>query len=343
MADKGAENKNKSENVDGRVRVAVIGGGISGLAAASSLVQERFDVVLLEASDYIGGRIKTVTAFPGFPPIDLGADFIHGSNSIINKLAEENNWTVKQVCVDKKKDESVKQTPEVVITSRAGETLAVDYVVVTVPLTILKDGDIIFSPPLPPKKQHAINTIQMGAALKIVCRFRIPFWREKTLIFPIRGFLSQIWTYSRDPKEDGEECHVGVGFATAALAAQKAHLFDEEVCEQFLQQLDEIFGTDADPKPATNNFISFVYEHWSRHPYVRGGYSTQTVDTYGLKQHLSAPVEGRLFFAGEATSLMLNATVQSAIGTGMRAAREVCEAAQLNVERKIVCSVRAPP
>lgn len=144
---------------------------------------------------------------------------------------------------DKKKTGCVKQAlPGVVITSQTGESIAVDYAVVTVPLTILKDGDIIFSPPLPPKKQHAINTLYMGTALKIVCRFKIPFWREKTVIYPVRGFLSQIWTYSRDPKEDGEECHVGVGFATAVLAAQKVHLSDEEVCEKFLQQMDEIFG-----------------------------------------------------------------------------------------------------
>lgn len=73
--------------------------------------------------------------------------------------------------------------------------------------------------------------------------------------------------------------------------------------------------------------MSFVYEHWSRHPYIRGGYSTQTANAYGLKKHLAAQVGGRLFFAGEATNERVSATVQSAIETGVRAAREVCEAA----------------
>ena len=58
----------------------------------------------------------------------------------------------------------------------------------------------------------------------------------------VKGFITQIWMYSRDPKEDGEECHVVVGFETAVHAAQKAHLSDKLVCERFLQQLDEIFG-----------------------------------------------------------------------------------------------------
>ena len=35
-------------------KVAVVGGGISGLAAAASLADKGFEVYLLEASDYFG-------------------------------------------------------------------------------------------------------------------------------------------------------------------------------------------------------------------------------------------------------------------------------------------------
>lgn len=40
-------------------RVIVIGAGISGLQAASKLIQEGLDVVVLEARERIGGRILT--------------------------------------------------------------------------------------------------------------------------------------------------------------------------------------------------------------------------------------------------------------------------------------------
>ena len=109
-------------------------------------------------------------------------------------------------------------------------------------MTILKDRDILFSPPLPMNKQHAINTIYVSAALKIVCRFEKPFWGECMTVYCPRGFLKQVWMFSRDPKPDGEECHIVVGFETAASAAQKVHLSDEYVCEQFVKQLDEIYG-----------------------------------------------------------------------------------------------------
>ena len=41
-------------------RVAVIGGGITGLTAAFNLQQRGFPVTLYEASDRVGGVIRTV-------------------------------------------------------------------------------------------------------------------------------------------------------------------------------------------------------------------------------------------------------------------------------------------
>ena len=55
-------------------RVLVVGGGITGLAAAARLVDERsVDVELWEASDRLGGKIAT-SPFGGLPHVDEGAD-----------------------------------------------------------------------------------------------------------------------------------------------------------------------------------------------------------------------------------------------------------------------------
>ncbi|KAJ6370729.1 hypothetical protein OIU77_001272 [Salix suchowensis] len=56
--------------------VIVIGGGISGLAAARILHDASFKVVLLESRDRLGGRIHTDYSF-GYP-VDLGASWLHG-------------------------------------------------------------------------------------------------------------------------------------------------------------------------------------------------------------------------------------------------------------------------
>lgn len=65
-----------SETPTRRPRVAVVGGGISGLAAAHRLGTERPDleVVLLEASDHIGGKLLRTRV--GGAVIDVGAESV---------------------------------------------------------------------------------------------------------------------------------------------------------------------------------------------------------------------------------------------------------------------------
>ena len=94
-----------------------------------------------------------------------------------------------------KLDNKVNSSGKISLKNQHGEVLTVKYVVITVPLTILKDGDINFIPALPANKKRAIDAIQMRGALKIVCRFKLQFWPDKlNVIYAVRGFVSQIWT-----------------------------------------------------------------------------------------------------------------------------------------------------
>jgi oxygen-dependent protoporphyrinogen oxidase len=55
-------------------RVAVVGGGITGLSAALALLREDgFAVTVYEAQDRVGGKIRT-SPFGGLPAVDEGAD-----------------------------------------------------------------------------------------------------------------------------------------------------------------------------------------------------------------------------------------------------------------------------
>ncbi|KAH0718179.1 hypothetical protein KY285_014210 [Solanum tuberosum] len=56
--------------------VIVIGGGISGIAAARFLHNASFKVLLLESRDRLGGRIHTDYSFGC--PVDMGASWLHG-------------------------------------------------------------------------------------------------------------------------------------------------------------------------------------------------------------------------------------------------------------------------
>lgn len=54
------------------MRVAVVGGGISGLGASYELAKAGVNVVLYEKEDYLGGHAKTVH----FDGIDLDLGFM---------------------------------------------------------------------------------------------------------------------------------------------------------------------------------------------------------------------------------------------------------------------------
>ncbi|KAG6716470.1 hypothetical protein I3842_04G050200 [Carya illinoinensis] len=56
--------------------VIIIGGGISGVAAARFLNDASFKVILLESRDRLGGRIHTDYSFGC--PVDMGASWLHG-------------------------------------------------------------------------------------------------------------------------------------------------------------------------------------------------------------------------------------------------------------------------
>lgn len=146
------------------------------------------------------------------------------------------------VAGQKREQDKLNPAGKVCLKNQRGETFTAKHVIITVPLTILKDGDISFTPALPTSKKKAIDGIEMRGALKIVCRFTSQFWPDDLkLIYNVRGFVSQIWMYSRDSTDNHEKCHLVAGFETAAPAEEKIYLSGEEVLRGFLTQLDEIF------------------------------------------------------------------------------------------------------
>ena len=74
-----AENLNKTVVQETTADVAIIGAGVAGLEAARILHDAGIDVVVLEARERIGGRIFTRRSESLSVPIELGAEFVHGS------------------------------------------------------------------------------------------------------------------------------------------------------------------------------------------------------------------------------------------------------------------------
>lgn len=76
--------------------IVIIGAGAAGLYAADLLMSQGLSVIILEASDRIGGRVKSVRGFADFPA-ELGADIIKSPDSIFIKEIESLNLNTIEI------------------------------------------------------------------------------------------------------------------------------------------------------------------------------------------------------------------------------------------------------
>jgi monoamine oxidase len=69
--------------------VIIVGAGAAGLMAARVLRAAGRDVLVLESSNRVGGRVMTLNGTLAGIPVELGAEFIHGDAPITRKLLDE--------------------------------------------------------------------------------------------------------------------------------------------------------------------------------------------------------------------------------------------------------------
>ena len=71
--------------------VVIVGGGIAGLVAARELLlcHPNIQVTIVEACDSLGGRIRGNTTFVPNHMTDMGAEYIHGTETLLTELVQE--------------------------------------------------------------------------------------------------------------------------------------------------------------------------------------------------------------------------------------------------------------
>jgi len=74
-------------------KVLIIGAGAAGLYAGYILKSKGIDFQILEASPSYGGRTGKLTGFANFP-IDIGAQWMHGKNSIVGDLVAQSDTPI---------------------------------------------------------------------------------------------------------------------------------------------------------------------------------------------------------------------------------------------------------
>lgn len=396
-------------------KVIIIGAGAAGLYAGYILKSRGIDFTIIEASNSIGGRLGKKSDFADFP-IDLGAQWLHGQNSILGNLAKssgtkitkdksdivywfnnqitptipedvegivspndnlpdisfleyaqqeglsnEYKYLVEQIAgdlgadssdisikwtateeeewnsgnadfkfeetffdlIDKNVTENIKESivlnapitkinysdDTILITDSSGNSYQGDKVIITVPITILQDGDIEFEPALSPSKIEAFNKIGMGAGMKVFLKFSSKFYDENIAGGEICA------AYADDIIGKNGSDNVLLAFVMGHQAEYLTSLgSDTAIINALLAELDTMYAGQA-----TAAFVDSHVENWTTNPFVKGAYSYSKVGIGDARSIAAQSVNNKLFFAGEAMNLNgHHQTVHGAIETGYR-------------------------
>jgi monoamine oxidase len=189
-------------------------------------------------------------------------------------------------------------------------------VIVTVPTDVLCAGDLRFDPPLPDK-------IAAAAVLPLGLADKLYLGLDGAEEFPkdshLYGALDSVRTGSYHVRPFGRpliEVYFGGRFARE-LEAEGEAAFASFAIGQLASLLGEGIRKRLHPIAATA---------WGRDPYARGSYSHAMPGHADARSVLAAPVNERLFFAGEACMVHDFSTAHGAYRSGVAAADAVIAA-----------------
>jgi monoamine oxidase len=414
-------NKNKT--------IIVIGAGISGLAAAKQLKAEGFNVIVLEAQDKVGGRLRTDRSLG--VAFDEGASWIHGINgnpitmlaaqagmdtfetvdesrvsydiggvlrsattydntetelySILNSMMNSGNATqsfetvfnstypskandrlwqfflstyvtfdtgdlnnlssllynegeefsgVEKIATNgydtiatylatglniqlNQRVSKVDYTDAKIKITHNGNISEADYVIVTVPLGVLKANKIQFTPALPNDKQLAIDKIGMNCVNKFLLTWNTAFWDDVQYI-SYTPVSKDKFNYFVNVKKFNPSVNALMTFAYADYARQTETMTDAQIIGEVMSHLKDIYGTSI-PNPT-----NLLRTKWQANENAFGAYSYTAVSTEMKHfEDLAATINNKLFFAGEHTEVDYFSTAHGAYLSGLREANKI--------------------
>src|SRR5882724_6420470 len=185
--------------------------------------------------------------------------------------------------------------------------------IVTVPTNLIADEAIRFHPALP-AKVDAARGLPLGLADKVMLALDEPHTLPKD--GNLRGATMRTAMGSFHLRPFGQACIEG--YFGGSFAQQLEDAGDGALAAQAIDEIVALLGSDfrRKLKPLSES-------RWAHDPFARGSYSHALPGHAGMRAVLASPVDGRLFFAGEATCPNFFSTAHGARDSGERAAGEV--------------------
>ncbi|WP_052158202.1 flavin monoamine oxidase family protein [Lacinutrix jangbogonensis] len=303
-------------------KVTIIGAGAGGLAAGYLLKQQGIDFEILEASAVYGGRMKINTDFADFP-IPLGAEWLETGSNIFQEIVNDSSITVhvdtiadapdlkfvnsswfsffEQYILPSISDKIVYNKivqsidysgDQIIVNMQSGQHMT-DKVIVSVPLKILQDGDISFTPNLPQDKLNAISGTTIWEGFKAFFEFSEKFY-DDNYEFGITPSTAGEKIYYNAAFGQNTTKHILGLFVVGTPALDFTSLSGDALRDFILNELNGIYSNQATP-----NYIKHITQDWDNEPFIKGGYMTDNADWRTVKT-LGESVANKIYFAGGA-------------------------------------------
>lgn len=219
------------------------------------------------------------------------------------------------------------------ITLEDGESVDADYVVNTIPLGVLKHGNVEFQPPLPSWKTQAIERLGFGVLNKVILVYKEAFWDKDRDIF---GMLQTPTNRSSLNQKDYASRRgrffqwfsvtntTGMPCLLALMAGDAA--YDTEITpnDELIAEATEVLRMRYGARVMQP--LEAIVTRWESDRFARGSYSNAGVNMQPEDYQLMARTIGNHYFAGEHTTVTHPATVHGAYLSGLRAASDVLDA-----------------
>lgn len=207
--------------------------------------------------------------------------------------------------------EKISYKKHVIVHTTNKNKFEADHLIVTVSMGVLQSGSIQFEPEL---KEHAIaiQGIGFGTVIKFLLEFKTAFWKEydDNIGFLLTDETIPTW-WTQLPTQN----NLLTGWMGGPNATENIYIEDSSLLQTALISLSSIFKTT--PAVLREELANYKIINWANEPFVKGGYSYNTLHSEEAKKILIQPVDNKIYFAGEAVSKSESqGTVESALQSG---------------------------